>query len=426
MKPFLARLVAAFLLAAGLGLPAVAADYTATGPEASKATFVAKLVAGDTVTITGSVFTPAWNAVRFAAPGVLVKCQPGATLAGYPIFKDAAGVTVDGCNVVADAPAAAAMIGIGGGTSERIVIQNAEFIGAGANSLGRGAGVIGSGVTIRNYKLHDLASGFSVQNAHGVAFVGGECWAIKMDCFGIQGGTVVSDLTIDTLYAHDLVGSGLHHDVVQVLQGMDRLTIQNVTYVRSATGDPTAPATQFLFFSAGNVHFTNLTVVGNGCWGCGYEALHITGLDSGLIADNFAQGDGVVSDGQLQTPWLKTASSLGGIIRNNTAGSIQQVPASADNVGNKTIANSKPGDRAAFDAWLHRNDAPRPPADPRDLRIVQLQADLAAANDGVASARAQAQALSEANDSLSAQLAAAVAARDALAAKVAAAIAALN
>jgi hypothetical protein len=370
----LIHLVAA-VLAFGLATAARAADYTATGPEASAPAFAAKLKPGDTVSITGGAFAPvAWKTV-YAAPGVTVRCQPGATLAGWQVLRDSAYVTVDGCNVVADAPGAAAMIGFGGGASSHLVFRNFTETGASADSQGRGAGVVGNGVTLENFKFSNVGSGLSLQGSN-IVIRNGECSRSQMDCMATAGGAAISNITVEGFYAHDLVGSGLHHDVFQVLNGFDGLTLINVRYVRSETGDPAAPAIQFLFLSAGVSPFTNLTIRGNGCWGCSWQALHATGMKSGVIEDNFAQGDGVVSDNQLQTPALVTASTTGGIIRNNVAGSIQQVPATPDNTGNRTIANSKPGDRSAFDAWLHRNDAP---ADPRDAQIAALQAQLAAA-----------------------------------------------
>jgi hypothetical protein len=420
---FAASAMALCVLALINACPSRAAEYAVTGPEASPPAFAAKLKPGDLVTITSGAFSPVgWKTV-FAAPGVTVKCAPGATLAGWQVLRDSANVTVDGCNVVADAPGTAAMIGFGGGASANLTFRNFDAKGAGANPQGRGGGVIGSGVTLENFKVHDAAAGFSLQGSN-IVIRNGECWAMHMDCAAMAGTPAQSNITFDGFYIHDLVGSGLHHDGIQVLQGFDGLTIHKVIYIKSVN-NPDAVASQFLFFSAGNFKFTNLKVTDSGCYGCGWEAGHITGAGPGsVIENNWFQGDGIVSETQLQTPWLQTnGATPEAVIRNNVAGSLKSIPTLAQNVGNTTVKN---GDRAAFDAWLHKGDAPPPPVDPRDVRIAQLQRDLSAANDNLAAAVARAEGLTSANATLSAQLADAVAQRDALVAKVAAAQAALR
>lgn len=356
-------------------------DYTATGPEASKAAFMRLLQPGDKVTVTG-VLTPAWSGVAFPPPGVLMLAAPGATLAGYPILRDVQGVTLEGFKVIADKLADAAMVGLGGGTTERVILRNTEFIGMGAVSGGRGAGVLSSGITISGAKVHDLAGGFSCQGGSNITVEDVEFYDILMDCMGVSGG---SNLTFRNWHVHDLPGSGLHHDVIQSLRGIPGLTIHKVRYERGQVQG--SVAVQFLFLMGGGSDYIDLDVQDCAAYGCAWEGLHITNARQGLVKNNFVQGDGVESDGQVQTPWLKLSNpGVDLVVQDNQCGSLIGVAETPENTGNVTIANS--GDPSDYLAFLASLEAPPDPDDTENailrLEVARLTAELDKANQKIA------------------------------------------
>jgi hypothetical protein len=313
------------------------------GTEAAKLSTVQALKPGAEIEVSGDLH-PAWSGLKVAEPGITIHAAPGATLSGYPILQNVQGVTLSGFTVKADAPGAAAIVGLGGGTSERVVLEDCEFIGAGATTDGRGAGVIANGITLRRVKVHDFHSGFSIQGATNITIEDAQFRNILMDCTNISDG---SNITLRRWDVADMPGSGLHHDIVQCLRGIDGLTIEDLIYVRGS-----GVSIQGLFLMGGGSNYTNVAIRRIAMFGPAWEGLHLTNMASGIVEDVFIQGDGIASDGQVQTPWAQFDYFKGGIVRNVTAGSISGLPATAENTGNRTIKNAVNGDRSAFTAYV--------------------------------------------------------------------------
>jgi hypothetical protein len=298
----------------------------------------------------------------------------------------------------------------------------------------------GIGISVRNCtdvavvgnRIHDVFHGVGHLDSDGLTISFNDFRTLYGD--GIRGGgsdrVLISWNFFTDIYRID----ANHPDAIQFWTTNTTVAATDIriegNVFRKGKGDP--PQFIFLKDETGHLPYTGVVVRDNAGLGIMYQGVSIDGAIDPLIENNFTQGSADSIDAGTGKPMaarIILRNSVGGRWRNNFANAFLTITPKApptENVGNVQIPIAAAGDESAMDAWLHRNDPPPAPTDPKDAELAALKAQVEALAADLATTQANLATVTTDRDNARAVAASLQIALDVASAKIAAAQAALG
>lgn len=316
---------------------------------------------GDVVAVSGKV-TPRWPGLRFADPGVTVVGRDGATLDGWAVLRDCAGLTIKNFRIVADNNRAG--IGVGGGSTERVVMEDCDFTSVKGGVRGAGAGaVLLGGVAVRNSYIHDADGGLSIQ--HGLDHEVTDCRFERLSSDAIN---MRPDEGAEVRIRRSWFGVStspvpVHLDAIQLLsQGPHYTVLIEDCEIDCRDGTPM----QGVFTDNGGM---TAILRRNSFRATAWHAIGLNNPAPGtIIEDNFIQGS-TKAHGKfgVMTPWLLVMGAAQGVtVRGNWTTTLRMEAVGLKAQDTHRLRNAAPGDDADYRKWRRavHLDVASPTADP--------------------------------------------------------------
>ena len=315
---------------------------------------------GDVVKVSGDLTQKITGVkVPAGAPPIVFEAEPGARMGGWGLISDCAGVTFRGFALLTAQPSAKAATTSFSVSGERITLEDITVRGAGAHGAGGTAVIVtGGSVVLRRWTVRDVCTFGSMQGVSDVVIEDLDVEGYWAD--GLQVALKGGSCELNRVTFRRCTGGYAHRDAVQMMMGAYRFKARGVL-VDCSEGTPVQG-----FFSD-NAPDVVMDIQSCALFGVQWNGINTS--DAGpapgsLIDDNFLQGfaEPFAPVGKVMKPYISAPGWCLG--KRNVIAPL-------------TVGR----DRSALTAWLARN------ADPRETRIRDLEAQLAAIQSELAQAR---------------------------------------